>query len=487
MASILEFLPGEDESILPVTEQQPIKTDKEELEEAEEATENVEEESKAEETESAEDQDLLSENDSEEMSADAFTDEELDVASPRFLLYLRFLPRFTYGDGTNSDTPASCPSCADAADAAIIDAEIGPDEESEEPGSKEFDEKKEEAVEGGGDTGDDFGDMGGNDFGGDMGDDLGGGEETPEENQGGEPNQDETQLPELRAELLRLKAAQEAFTDDVAEGIGAGVDLFKKLIKVGKSAWANIRDHSMRSVGNMTKIQKFWEKKLSKIIDKIDEEYLARQKAISFPQDVWTDCAKAMADIISTLLRGTQLVADDSSEVITSDLNNIMRAFESVGINIDLKSNRANLTEFNSKHARDSIIDLGFTPRNIFGCVEYLGHLGQVLDPKMIKKMKSDNEALLTKLKEAVAKNDEKAKVQLLRLDFLMLAENTAYQALDTLVSDLLHILSNYEDAANQIRKRPGMSPEEKEQKLTNQILEKYMGSSVKSNAWKGW
>lgn len=82
----------------------------------------------------------------------------LRAMPPENLAVVRFMPRrMDYGTPAGADSnapePGSCPACGDAADAAIIDAGIAPDEDSQEPGAKEETEAREEAAVTGSDSG----------------------------------------------------------------------------------------------------------------------------------------------------------------------------------------------------------------------------------------------------------------------------------------------------------------------------------------------
>lgn len=449
------------EEILPLTEAKPVEQDEEKVEAAEEATSTIEEESQEEETE-------------DEVSADEFDDEDLDNAPAEFLVQLRFIPRkLSYGDGTNSSTtPGTCPACADAADAAIIDAEISQDEESDEPGSKEYDEKREEAVEGDngmGDMGDGFGE---DELTGGLGDEPGAGETEGTE----EENANTENLPAFKAHI----PGQERWKEDMEFGAGLAVEMFARLINVGSKAWRRIRDRRMRAAKNIVFIQRFWEKKLSKILNRINTNELAKQKALAFPAEDWVRIAKTLMPAIDFIVGANKYVLANDTNVQTPELKKVTTLLDQVGIKLDFENNDADMSDFNDLHARDSVVELGYTPRNIESLVNYVGKLGKLMDKDVALKLKTRNENLLKVLKESSRKepNSEIVKAQITRMDYSFLIESVVYRATDLLISDLLHVLSNFEDAVNARRNDPALSEEAQELRRSNKILEEYSNAN---------
>lgn len=427
----------DDEKIISFSETQPAEYKpftRSDLEEAEDQTEEIEEAKDQEDEEkSADDNDI---------KADEFDEQSLDSMSLGVLSVVRFMPRhrskLEYGTPAGIEPPitGTCPSCADAADAAIIDNEIGEDKPSEEPGAKEDVEKRKASVEGGGDEGGE-GDLSADSIGesgsefGDEGGDLGDTSEPGEDEGFGEAEEapakgnDESQGDEnadAGGELMKyvsLKKAEyqkrlteqylygnEAYwhdTDPVEEYVaesrkkavvnflGTILNVISKitikLANIANKIYMSCRDLIAKNFVKKTTIHKFLDFKLNKLIDAVDEQRLMEYKATAYPFQDWIDTAKVALTMYGAVLNCKTLIYDDPSELLSPKLAKLKSLMEECGITISTSHNSVNIDASLDKRKNETLGELGYSKKEIPNLVRYFGEIAKRLPDKKSNKL----------------------------------------------------------------------------------------------------
>lgn len=406
-------------------------------------------------------------NDDGMVDASEYSDEELMSMNGAALAYVRFTPRFEYGtpSGIKPADTRGCPSCGDAADAAIIDAEVEPSEGTV---------PEEQYAEG--DTG------GGGDIGG--GDEGGFGEE-------GEEDEDFTfelkQWAYLQKDFdAKYKALEEILNsnrsdfairkycivaqEDLSAIIGQmatvlGIVLTKTL-KYTRKAYLFVRNKINRNILRLDTVSKLWNSKLKSNLDKVRTDRLDRYEVTAFPYDVWLAVVKTGLSIYDTALSGRDIVFNSNTSAVNKRLADLKASLGKIEIEFDIKTSKVNMNELLDKREYRSISSLGFSKEKISNCARYFDDIARCMPAKDKNPLKSIVDAITreiadrTKAVNAKVEKDElkegskeyKKEMEEIngyafRLNFVLICMKTAYALFDLAITDILHIFSKYEDA----------------------------------------
>lgn len=427
----------DDEKIITFTESKPAtykpftRTD---LENAEDQTEEIEE---------AKDQEDEEKDSQEEgVTADEFDDNALASMSLEVLSVVRFMPRhrtsMEYGTPAGIEPPitGTCPSCADAADAAIIDNEIGEDKPSEEPGAKEDVEKRKESATGGDSSGGDEGDLSADDIGssdtgdegdmGDLGDNLGteeSAEENPSDASEGDENADAggeiMKYLQMRKSLYQEQLKESYFYGNedfwgkpLEESTNPAEDYYnetrhnairnflgnllvgisKIIIKVANIAnkiYMSCRDLIAKNFIKKSTIHKFLNFKLNKLLNQVDEHRMLAYSATAYPMDEWISTAKTALTMYGAVLNCKTLIYDDPKELLSPKLAKLKALMTECGIEISTSHNSVNIDASLDKRKNDSLGELGYTKKEIPNLVRYFGEIANRIPDKKTNKLEA--------------------------------------------------------------------------------------------------
>lgn len=395
----------EDEKIITFSESKPLvdtETTPKELDETVDEIDNYEKE------DSDEDDSQFS------MSADAFTDSELEMIPRENLSCVRFMPRMEYGTPSGIHPPVigTCSGCGDAGDVAIIDNEIGKDEKSKEPGADEDVEnrrhlasaKSEDEIDK--DESFDRNDETSSDE--DLGSDL-------------EMYYDFLKYKERQIAERKLLGMESLYEDeeDPAEryykearwksikGFFGGFLWLagKFLITITKYAnklYTFTRNILADAFASKETIYKFIKFKLTKLIDHVDEERLADYKVTTYDfEDLvnTTKCALGMYDIVCHC---QNIVENKSVDIKTTDIEKINNRLKTIGIELNVKHNKCNLDDNLDKRTNDTLGEHGYTKKEIPNLIRYFGEIAKCIPDK---KDKPDKMHEITKIEiERIAK-----------------------------------------------------------------------------------
>lgn len=378
----------EDEKIITFSESKPLvdtETTPKELDETVDEIDNYEKE------DSDEDDSQFS------MSADAFTDSELEMIPRENLSCVRFMPRMEYGTPSGIHPPVigTCSGCGDAGDVAIIDNEIGKDEKSKEPGADEDVENRRHLA-------------------------SSKSEDEIEDDSSFDRNTEESSDDELSSDLemyydfLKYKERQiaerkmlgmealyedeedpaeryykEARWNSIKGFFGGFLWLAGKfLITVTKYAnklYMFTRNTLADAFASKETIHKFIKFKLTKLIDQVDEERLADYKVTTYDfEDLvnTTKCALGMYDIVCHC---QNIVENKSVDIKTTDIEKINNRLKNIGIELNVKHNKCNLDDNLDKRTNDTLGEHGYTKKEIPNLIRYFGEIAKCIPDKKDK------------------------------------------------------------------------------------------------------
>ena len=392
---------------------------------------------------------------------------------------------FDYGTPAGSDS-ASCPECGpsyeDAADAAIIDAEITPTAPTVDPNKKPMNPS-------GGDSGG-FG-------GGSSGDDDMFGDDdfsfmanvdtlltfTSLCNKIAKSNDNLTYLEyTLGCQLLKKESfipAQENWDDytvarkvtlrtiflDLCQSAAHYAPrLFKGLLKIINSTKRFIVKSATKLQrvfhelsDNSEKLCEFWQVKMKKYILKANVEKLESAELLGFEFSDWVTVVKTCLRILETVDKSANsLVASSDADAM---MTKIVEDIQSIGIKTSSTGTKTDNTELMEKWTKGSVIELGFNPRVMSGCMNYIAQIVSVLGKddsaihKALMKVVEKTESVLQGIKDnkEVGDDTKKLSYQILQADvavrYLTTIVTTVQKLLNRCVKQVYLICKKYEAA----------------------------------------
>lgn len=412
-------------------------------------------------------------------------DDELMFLPDTTISILRFIqnPLLDYETpaGTDDTSTGGCSGCEDAADAAIIDAEIAPSEGSgEETGPLGGNDNN----AGGGDTGGDA--FGGDDMGG--GDDFGGMNEmqmllyTMRYIQAKDYQQEHMleimsqqtvpgmeDVPHLHGEpipapILVILKAYVKLTLILAK---LALQVLIKVAKYGRIVYLFARRNISNAVMKMETIHKLWKFKLSLHIDKINPDDLNEEEVEALPFDKWVEGCKIALTTHDMVSHAENLVFDRSEEEITPAIKQYLSKLDNEGIEIEVADCKVNMNEYLDSKKQSSVIDLGYTKQNIPNLMRYFGDIAKRFDARnagvplqknldaclgrITKETLDLGNALKSKKLSKDSEEYKKINMHLaastIRLGFMTSCMDLTYKLIKLLVDDAQRVLGAYENA----------------------------------------
>lgn len=361
--------------------------------------------------------------------------------TPDQISFIRFMPISEYGTPSGVDSPSSypygCPDCQDAADAAIIDAEISPAD----------------ATEDGDETAGDFGESSEDDF---------------------------------SAELLGYFRSRDYMLDIIArgreeypllpgeEGIFSAAkailsfvgEVLLRITKYSRKCWQYVRNNYVISDKHISRATKFWNFKLRNSLDKVDVERLSGYEVEAWPFATWQEVCKVAISASELVESSTRIVFDSAEVATTSMMRNFISRLENIGVSINVAKNRIEMDDLLDKRAFESVPNLGFTKSNIPVALRYLAEISQRLSDSVVaasentvkevtKRITSEAARLSEALdKDEIKKNSPeylKATDTIMnysvRLDFILNLQRLAATLFSKLTDDVSKVFTKYEDS----------------------------------------
>lgn len=413
--------------------------DKEEKDKDEEYREEHEEDDE-EEGVDTDDYDVVSPDETVDSIGDENTsDEDIDSKLMKLTTYQLLTTQFLkleYGTPSGSDS-GLCPSCGseDAADAAIIDNEISGAERTEPFGSTS-----------GGGGGDSFG--GGDDFGGDEG----GGDD--------DFDMDFSFYYKQRIALEHCVPGTENFVRTFTGLFEFGEKIFHT---VAKNATRVIRAALRVAEHNLVKVRymaKFYQFKLTKLINFIDDEALAKVNVEAWSADDWTKIKEGCTEVFGLCKDiEDQLAAEPGKfKGIKEKYEN---AYKAINVNINEHESKNNTHELFKLRKGGSLAELNYGKDNVVRMFRQLEELGEIVGTSAmseitvsLKKAALHIKKETTRLKglQAVKPDDAKLKKEMdllqaynLRYNFLANCVNTYVAITDRLTDDLYRVSKAFE------------------------------------------
>ena len=414
------------------------------------------------------------------MSADAFTDLELGMIPEENLPHVRFIPHMEYGTPSGIKPPVigTCSGCGDAGDVAIIDNEIGKDEESKEPGANEDVENRrhlassksedeineDESFDRNDETSSD------EEFGSDL------------EMYYNFLKYKERQIAERK--LLGMESLYED-EEDPAEryykearwksikGFFGGFLWLagKFLVTVAKYAnklYMFTRNTLADAFASKETIYKFIKFKLNKLIDHVDEERLKEYKLTTYDFDDLISTIKCALGMYDVVCHCQNIVENKATEIITTDIEKIINKLKSVGIEMNIKYIKRDLNNNLDKRTNKSLGEHGYSKKEIPNLIRYFGEIAKCIPdkkdkPDMMQDITEIELDRISKLRIKLAKEVKDKKIKKgskeydemeqriialsTRMDFIFLLYGATVHLFDVILRDMEAIFGKIENS----------------------------------------
>ena len=414
------------------------------------------------------------------MSADAFTDSELGMIPEENLPHVRFIPRMEYGtpSGINPPVIGTCSGCGDAGDVAIIDNEIGRDEESKEPGANEDVENRRHLASS--KSEDEI----------DKDESFDGNDETSSDDELGSDLEmyynflkyKERQIAERK--MLGMESLYED-EEDPAEryykearwksikGFFGGFLWLagKFLITVTKYAnklYKFARNKLADAFLSKETIYKFIKFKLNKLIDHVDEERLKEYKLTTYDFDDLISTIKCALGMYDVVCHCQNIVENKATEIITTDIEKIINKLKSVGIEMNIKYIKRDLNNNLDKRTNKSLGEHGYSKKEIPNLIRYFGEIAKCIPdkkdkPDMMQDITEIELDRISKLRIKLAKEVKDKKIKKgskeydemeqriialsTRMDFIFLLYGATVHLFDVILRDMEGIFGKIENS----------------------------------------
>lgn len=393
-------------------------------------------------------------------------------------------PNMDYETPAGTDTPGdSCPSCEDAGDAAIIDAEVAPSEGSgEETGPL--------GGNSGSDSGGDFG--GGDDLGGEGGEDDFGDFDMKTEIKYFTQVYRTQEYKEYRDVLLFGKMSDyyvPGMTDWATQGgepiprpiiwilkayASLGIILLRitaklmlKAAKYGRKVYLIARKHISNTFMKMETIYKLWKFKLGNHLDAVNSNDLDKEEVEAFPFNDWIEACKIGLATFDIVKRAGSLVFEKQDGELTAALTQYKEKLDKAGIQMDPAACKINTHEFMDRRKHDNVNALGFTKQNMPNAMRYFEEIAKRMDAKKkevplqneinacIVRLGEETKQINAKIKSGELSQDSPEYKEVnkhmanyaIRLAFVTSCMELTYGLLTVLVQDIQRVLGAYENA----------------------------------------
>ena len=414
------------------------------------------------------------------MSADAFTDSELGMIPEENLPHVRFIPRMEYGtpSGINPPVIGTCSGCGDAGDVAIIDNEIGKDEESKEPGDNEDVENRRHLA-------------------------SSKSEDEIDKDESFDRNTEDSNDEELGSDLemyynfLKYKERQiaerkllgmeslyedeedpaeryykEARWKSIKGFFGGFLWLAGKfLITVTKYAnklYKFARNKLADAFLSKETIYKFIKFKLNKLIDHVDEERLKEYKLTTYDFDDLISTIKCALGMYDVVCHCQNIVENKATEIITTDIEKIINKLKSVGIEMNIKYIKRDLNNNLDKRTNKSLGEHGYSKKEIPNLIRYFGEIAKCIPdkkdkPDMMQDITEIELDRISKLRIKLAKEVKDKKIKKgskeydemeqriialsTRMDFIFLLYGATVHLFDVILKDMEAIFGKIENS----------------------------------------
>ena len=414
------------------------------------------------------------------MSADAFTDSELGMIPEENLPHVRFIPHMEYGtpSGINPPVIGTCSGCGDAGDVAIIDNEIGKDEESKEPGANEDVENRRHLA-------------------------SSKSEDEINEDESFDRNDETSSDEELGSDLemyynfLKYKERQiaerkllgmeslyedeedpaeryykEARWKSIKGFFGGFLWLAGKfLITVTKYAnklYKFARNKLADAFLSKETIYKFIKFKLNKLIDHVDEERLKEYKLTTYDFDDLISTIKCALGMYDVVCHCQNIVENKATEIITTDIEKIINKLKSVGIEMNIKYIKRDLNNNLDKRTNKSLGEHGYSKKEIPNLIRYFGEIAKCIPdkkdkPDMMQDITEIELDRISKLRIKLAKEVKDKKIKKgskeydemeqriialsTRMDFIFLLYGATVHLFDVILRDMEGIFGKIENS----------------------------------------
>lgn len=370
-----------------------------------------------------------------------------------------------YATPSGADTVGGCSGCSkgteDAADVAIIDAEVTPVKKTVPNAPNN------ESSSGGGD------DLGG----GGMDDDMGGDDFSFYYHKYIDLSNDfafaaqEGFITAAIGNLFKTAAATTNILLDSAAGITSFMlkDLLPVAFKIAKKTGAVlahtygfVRNVSSKLIVNKSLLTKVWNSKLKLYRKHVSVEKLQKEEVDGFEYNDFIAIAKSTIEIHDLMQANANKISDLKSS--SPLFEKITSKFKAIGVVIDIVNDKIDLSELMGKHSTKTVTDHGFGPEHIEECMKYCKEISSRIPLKgqspilaglsgIANFMKKHDDTLVAEVKNkkiAPAKRKKDIDIYVsaeLKIKFGADTTRAIYHIWNIMTTDMIKVCEKYEKA----------------------------------------
>lgn len=161
-----------------------------------------------------------------------------------------------------------------------------------------------------------------------------------------------------------VAATTRALVDDV---LPAAFKVAKKAGEILANAFVYTKNVVSKIIANKTLLLRVWNTKIKLYLKVVSTEKLAKMKVQCFSKEDFLKIGKATINVHDTLTKNGDKVAN--AKLSDKIIVNLMKELASIGVEIDVTKDKIDLSKLYEKRKIGSIMDLGFTPDNIEECM----------------------------------------------------------------------------------------------------------------------
>lgn len=369
------------------------------------------------------------------------------------LLATQFFAEMDYGTPGSFDCPGCCPANQDAGDVALIDASIEPAEPSDSEGTDVDTELRTYFL---------MDKCLGRMFSGKFSD------ASYQETQyfktlikthpqaGMEDWIDHASMKGQLADQFAIKVLNfiQATAIISMKVLKACFSITKKTAKLLGAGYKTVRNRMLPIMKNSTKVVSFWDKKLSKLVTRLDPEKMREQKIEAFPYQEFVKVSKAIIKAHDLVSQAESYADKDNAD---SQMMQIINTLEAAGIRVNAATGKIDNLRLSSKRKVGTIVELGYTPDHLPECIaisrevakrsdnadvspmeKSIAHLQSLVSKKLdVQKKLATKKVLKDDREKDIVKQAVETDV---RIRYITQAAVAISATLNTLMNDLMHI-----------------------------------------------
>ena len=239
-----------------------------------------------------------------------------------------------------------------------------------------------------------------------------------------------------------------------AKALKACFSITSKTAKLLSAGYKTIRNRLLPIMKNSTKVIEFWDKKMSKLVTRLDQKAMDKQKVEAFPFQDFVRISKAVIKAHDLVAQSETYAEKPNAD---SQMMQIIKTLEVAGIKVDAATGKINNFELASKRKVGTLIELGYTPSHFPECIaisrevakrtenadsspmeKSITHLQGIVSNKLtLQKKLEDKKALKDDREKEIVRHAVEVDV---RIRYITQATVAISATLNTLMNDLMHV-----------------------------------------------